>query len=80
MSTGEALLDQPLYIGVYNRQKDLYNGKPVYVKTGGGETLYAYYFVSEQHGVSLWVIGRDGRLGVDSIPFYSEMETGFLRG
>ena len=68
MSTGEALLDQPLYIGVYNRQKDLYNGKPVYVKTGGGETLYAYYFVSEQHGVSLWVIGRDGR-GFNSFLF-----------
>ena len=57
MSTGEALLDQPLYIGTYSRQSELFNDKPVYVKKGGGETLYAYYFVSEQHGVSLWVIG-----------------------
>ena len=57
MSTGEALRDQPLYIGIYTRQAELYNGEAVYVKTGGGETLYTYFFISETHGVSLWVIG-----------------------
>ena len=52
MSTGEALRDQPLYIGIYTRQAELYNGEAVYVKTGGGETLYTYFFISETHGVS----------------------------
>ena len=32
MSTGEALRDQPLYIGIYTRQAELYNGEAVYVK------------------------------------------------
>ena len=32
MSTGEALRDQPLYIGIYTRQAELYNGEAVYIK------------------------------------------------
>ena len=59
VSTGEALEDQPLYIGVYRRHLLRFNGRAVYVKEGpgGAETLFAYYFISEEHGVSLWVIG-----------------------
>ena len=60
ISTGDALLDQPLYIGVYKRQPELFNNKPVYAKKAGSQdTLYTYYFISEEHGVSLWVIGPD---------------------
>ena len=59
VSTGQALLDQPLYIGLYTRQPALHNGQPVYVRerAGAGATLYTYFFVSEEHGVSLWVVG-----------------------
>ena len=58
-STGEAALDQPLYIGVYRRHSQTYNDRAVYVKEGEreGEELFAYFFISEQHGVSLWVVG-----------------------
>ena len=58
-SSGEARQDQPLYIGVYRRHPESYNARPVYVKEtlGREETLFAYYFISEKHGVSLWVIG-----------------------
>ena len=55
-STGEARRDQTLYMGVYARIKEDYNGRPVYVKQGQ-EELYVYYFTSQKHGISLWVIG-----------------------
>ena len=43
-------------MGVYQRIQEDYNGRPVYVKQGQ-EELYVYYFTSQKHGISLWVIG-----------------------
>ena len=40
-STGEARRDQTLYMGVYTRLYEDYNGRPVYVKEGRDE-LYVY--------------------------------------
>ena len=57
-STGEARRDQTLYMGVYSRLQEDYNGRPVYVKEGR-EELYVYYFTSQEHGISLWVIGPE---------------------
>ena len=58
ISTGQAVRDQPLYIGVYRRHSHKFNEKAVYVKEGPrGDSLFAYFFISEEHGVSLWVVG-----------------------
>ena len=45
-------------MGVYTRLEEDYNGRPVYAKEGR-EQLYVYYFTSQEHGVSLWVIGPE---------------------
>ena len=68
-STGEASRDQPLYLGVYSKQPQRHNDRAVYKKEGesGEDSLYAYYFISETHGVKLWVIGpQEGSEMIDT--------------
>ena len=55
-STGQARVDQALYMGVYSRHTADYNDSPVY-RLQGPETLYIYYFTSDRDSLSLWVIG-----------------------
>ena len=55
-STGNARIDQALYIGIYTRLARDFNERAVY-KREGREPLYVYFFTSQRDQLSLWVIG-----------------------
>ena len=55
-STGNARIDQALYMGTYTRLSRDYNGRAVY-KRDGQDPLFVYYFTSQRDQLSLWVIG-----------------------
>ena len=55
-STGNARIDQALYMGIYTRLARDFNGRAVY-KREGQDTFYVYFFTSQRDQLSLWVIG-----------------------
>ena len=55
-STGNARIDQALYMGIYSRLSRDFNGRSVY-KREGRDPLYVYFFTSQRDNLSLWVIG-----------------------
>ena len=55
-STGNARIDQALYMGRYSRLPRDFNGRSVY-KREGRDPLYVYFFTSQRDQLSLWVIG-----------------------
>ncbi|XP_023348017.1 uncharacterized protein LOC111716763 isoform X2 [Eurytemora carolleeae] len=57
-STGNARIDQALYMGIYTRVDNKYNGRPVY-RRQGRNSLFIYFFTSERDQLSLWVIGPE---------------------
>ena len=42
-STGNARIDQALYMGIYTRVDNKYNGRPVY-RRQGRNSLFIYFF------------------------------------